>query len=117
MSSRSVANYRKCSWLITTAHDHKIKLKFTTFQLFWSFWSWGRLPDLIHVYDSKTAEITALVGVYTGIRRPFVVQSSGRFMLITLTVKNGGNIHNLEAVYTSTTGIGRLRSLILTDIS
>ena len=60
---------------------------------------------------------TTLVGVYTGIRRPFIVQSSGRFMLIKLiteTLRVFLDLANFEAVYNSTTEIGRLQSLFLT---
>ena len=70
----------------------------------------------MHVYDGKTVNAT-LVGLYTGTRRPFVVQSSGRFMLITLTLQIYGHLINFEAVYNSTTETGRLQSLVLTDIS
>lgn len=113
ITSHSVGNHKKCTWLITTARDHKIKLQFTTFQ-WYSFWSTQQ--NEIHVYDGKTVNAT-LVGVYAGTRRPFIVQSSGRFMLITLTLHSSGDVAKFEAVYNSTTEIGRPQSFILTDVS
>ena len=116
ISSNSSGNHKKCSWLITTARDHNIRLRFTTFQ-FSNLPSIG-VQSLIHVYNGNNTNAT-LTGIFTGTRKPFIVHSSGRFMLIKLSVQESylHAIHNFKATYTSTTGIGKLHSFIVLGIS
>ena len=116
ISSISSANHKKCSWLITTASDHNIRLRFTTFQF--SYLPSRFVRAFMFVYNGKTTKDT-LTGVYTGTRKPFTVHSSGRFMLLKLSLH--GHFYqyatrNFKATYTSTTGIGKLYPLILIHV-
>ena len=81
-SSSRAKNYKHCTWIITAPSKHTIKLRFTTFRLSDYF------KDLaeIQVYDGKRKNDT-LLGVFTGTRQPFVIQTSGRFMMLTLKKK------------------------------
>ena len=81
ISSSGVKYYdRTCTWIITVPSNHTVKLKFTIF----------RLPNdpssgqaKIQVHDGKGKNDTVL-GVFTGARQPFIIQTSGRFMMLTL---------------------------------
>ena len=71
---------RTCTWIITVPSNHAVKLKFTIFYL----------PNdprdgqaKIQVHDGKRKNDTVL-GVFTGARQPFIIQTSGRFMMFTL---------------------------------
>ena len=96
--------YSYCSWVITAPLNHSIKLRFTTFELSVD----QRTQYRIHVYDGRRT-YTDLLGVFSGTRRPFTVQSSGRFMLVTLIKRYAASfVCNFEAVYTSSTAKGEL---------
>ena len=82
ISSSRVKNHRHCTWIITAPSNHTIKLRFTTFRLSGFFWD---QPE-IQVYDGKRKNDTVL-GVFTGARQPFIIQTSGRFMMLTLKKK------------------------------
>ena len=78
--------YYRCTWIITVPSNHTVKLKFTIFRLS----NDPLLPnDLslgiakIQVHDGKRKNDTVL-GVFTGARQPFIIQTSGRFMMFTL---------------------------------
>ena len=86
ISSSGATDYSHCTWIITVPSNHTVKLKFTIF----------RLSDVsllrsgpwfgqakIHVHDGKRKNDTVL-GVFTGARQPFIIQTSGRFMMFTL---------------------------------
>ena len=85
--SASVAKYcHHCKWIITVPSNHTVKLKFTIFRLS----DYPRLPNeawvgqaKIQVHDGKRNNDTVL-GVFTGTRQPFIIQTSGRFMMFTL---------------------------------
>ena len=114
ISSISSGNHKECSWLITTASDHNIRLRFTTFQFSYlpSYW----VQAFMFVYNGKTTK-DSLTGVFTGTRKPFTVHSSGRFMLVKVHADNYQYAtRNFKATYTSTTGIGKLHSLILIQV-
>ena len=82
ISSSDTENYKRCTWIITAPSNHTVKLIFTTFSLYTSYW--GRAE--IQVYDGKRKNDTVL-GVFTGTRQPFLIQTSGRFMMLTLKKK------------------------------
>ena len=116
ISSISSGNHKECSWLITTASDHKIRLRFTTFQFSYLPSEW--VQAFMFVYNGKTTKDT-LTGVYTGTRKPFTVHSSGRLMLLKLSLhgyRYQSATRNFKATYTSTSGIGKLYSLILIHV-
>ena len=79
ISSSGAKNYR-CTWIITVPSNRNVKLKFTIF----------RLPNdsalgqaMIQVHDGKGKNDTVL-GIFSGARQPFIIQTSGRFMMFTL---------------------------------
>ena len=78
--------YFRCTWIITVPSNHTVKLKFTIFHLS----NYPRLSNeawvgqaKIQVHDGKRNNDTVL-GVFTGTRQPFIIQTSGRFMMFTL---------------------------------
>ncbi|CAH3177130.1 unnamed protein product [Porites evermanni] len=71
-----------CTWIITAPSNHTVKLRFTIFRL--SGYDWNQAK--IQVYDGKRKNDTVL-GVFTGTRQSFVIQTSGRFMMLTLKKK------------------------------
>ena len=88
ISSSGTKDYRHCTWFITVPSNHTVKLKFTIFRL--SNDPWNGLPNdprlgeaKIQVHDGKGKSDTVL-GVFTGARQPFIIQASGRFMMLTL---------------------------------
>ena len=77
---------RTCTWIITVPSNHTVKLKFTIFRLSNDPWLPFDLPHgiaKIQVHDGKRKNDTVL-GVFTGARQPFIIQTSGRFMMLTL---------------------------------
>ena len=83
ISSSDTENYKRCTWIITAPSNHTVKLIFTTFRLSGYYSSYQ--PE-IQVYDGKRKNDTVL-GVFTGTRQPFLIQTSGRFMMLTLKKK------------------------------
>ena len=81
ISSSGTKNYWRCTWIITAPSNHTVKLIFTTFHL---SNSWDRAE--IEVYDGKRKNDTVL-GVFTGKRQPFLIQTSGRFMMLSVKKK------------------------------
>ena len=79
ISSSGANNYKRCTWIITAPSNHTVKLIFTTFRLSGYFWN----PTEIKVYDGKRKNDTVL-GVFSGTRQPFLLKTSGRFMMLTL---------------------------------
>ena len=81
ISSSGVKYYHStCRWIITVPSNHIVKLKFTIFRLSNDPW-FGQAK--IQVHDGKGNSDTVL-GVFTGARQPFIIQTSGRFMMFTL---------------------------------
>ena len=106
-SISSDSRYCDPSWVITAPLNHTIRLKFETFQL---SDSQELEQNLIRIYDGRKATNTSL-GVFTGARRPFTIQSSGRFMLVKQTTKNRywwlEHPSNFKGVYTFNTTKGK----------
>ena len=72
-----------CKWIITVPTNHTVKLKFTIFRLPNDpFWGQAK----IQVHDGKGRSDTVL-GIFSGARQPFTIQTSGRFMMLTLQKK------------------------------
>ena len=69
-----------CKWIITVPSNHTVKLKFTIFRLP-NDPRWGQAK--IQVHDGKGKSDTVL-GIFSGTRQPFIIQTSGRFMMFTL---------------------------------
>ena len=82
ISSSGTENYKRCTWIITAPSNHTVKLRFTIFRLSGYFHDQPK----IQVYDGKRKNDTIL-GVFTGTRQPFVIQTSGQFMMLTLKRK------------------------------
>ena len=80
ISSSGAKDYRHCTWIITVPSNHTVKLKFTIFRLP-NDASWGQAK--IQVHDGKGRSDTVL-GIFSGARQPFTIQTSGRFMMFTL---------------------------------
>ena len=80
ISSSGTKNYKHCSWIITAPSNHSVKLKFKIFSL-------SNDPRFgqarIEVHDGKRKNDTIL-GIFSGARRPFIIQTSGRFMMVAL---------------------------------
>ena len=79
ISSSGTKDYRHCTWFITVPSNHTVKLKFTIFRLPIHFWSQAK----IQVHDGK-GESDTVLGIFSGARQPFIIQTSGRFMMLTL---------------------------------
>ena len=80
ISSSGTKNYNECTWIITAPSNHTVKLKFMIFSL-------SNDPrenqTRIQVHDGKRKNDTIL-GIFSGARRPFIIQTSGRFMMVAL---------------------------------
>ena len=77
--------YYRCTWIITVPSNHTVKLKFTVFSLsnvplVPNELSVGRAE--IRVHDGKGSD--TVLGVFTGARQPFTIQTSGRTMTLTV---------------------------------
>ena len=97
ISSNSSQNHNICSWVIKAPVYHKIQLEFVTLQLTDS-------PDhkinCIRVYDGRS-KYDGVLGVFTGTKEPFRVESNDRFMLIMLIKnENHSSFCNFMAAYT-----------------
>ena len=77
--------YYRCTWIITVPSNHTVKLKFTVFRLANDPWV-GQAE--IRIHDGKGSD--TVLGVFTGARQPFIIQTSGRTM--TLTVQKGDSV-------------------------
>ena len=82
ISSSGAKNYYRCTWIITVPSNHTVKLKFTVFRLANDPWV-GQAE--IRIHDGKGSD--TVLGVFTGARQPFIIQTSGRFMMLTLQKK------------------------------
>ena len=92
------------SWVIMAPMNHNVRLQFETFQLSdlrLSRWTW--IHPHMQIYDGRYPADDTSLGVFTGARRPFTVQSSGRFMLVKVIFQElfwKGYLNNLKGVYT-----------------
>ena len=81
ISSSGVKDYdRTCTWIITVPSNHTVKLKFTIFRLP-NYPTWRQAK--IQVHDGKGKSDTVL-GIFSGARQPFIIQTSGRTMTLTV---------------------------------
>ena len=96
ISSSGVKYYDyTCTWIITVPSNHTVKLKFTLFYLP-THPRYGQAK--IQVHDGKRRNDTVL-GVFTGARQPFVIQTSGRFMMFTLQKSFSGTPCNFKGTF------------------
>ena len=80
ISSSGAKNYYRCTWIITVPSNHTVKLKFTIFRIpNYPIWNQAK----IQVHDGK-GESDTVLGIFSGARQPFTIQTSGRFMMFTL---------------------------------
>ena len=79
ISSSGTKNYKHCNWIITAPSNHTVKLKFMIFSLSDRWWNQAR----IQVHDGKRKN-DAILGIFSGAKQPFIVQTSGRFMMVAL---------------------------------
>ena len=102
ISSSGAKDDHHCTWIITVPSNHTVKLKFTIFRLCnYPFLRNGRLwigQSKIVVYDGKRYSDTIL-GVFTGARQPFIIQSSGRFMMFTLQKGSRWTPYNFKGTF------------------
>ena len=105
ISSSITNNYSlySCTWIITAESNHTVKLTFTTFNLF----DYLIYRSEIKVFDGKSKNDT-LLGIFSGSRRQFVVQTSGKFMMLTFKRYHELGFFNFEGVYSSTSVKGEL---------
>ena len=94
ISSSSTENYERCTWIITAPSNHTVKLIFTTFHLSSLYW----YRAAIQVYDGKKTNDPVL-GVFTGKRQPFLIQTSGRFMMLSVKKKSLWSTCIFEGAY------------------
>ena len=106
ISSSATKNYSMydCTWIITAPSNHTVKLTFTIFNLF-DYLTIYRSE--IKVFDGKSKNDT-LLGIFSGSRRPFIVQTSGQFMMLTFKRYHELAFFNFKGVYFSTSIKGEL---------
>ena len=97
ISSSGAKYYYHCTWIITVPSNHTVKLKFTIFNLLNDPW-FGQAK--IQVHDGKRKNDTVL-GIFTGARQPFIIQTSGRFMLLTLRKQYFSTPCNFQGTFIS----------------
>ena len=95
ISSSGTKNYKHCSWIITAPSNHSVKLKFKIFSLSNDPW-FGQAR--IEVHDGKRKNDTIL-GIFSGARRPFIIQTSGRFMMVALQKDSLSTPCNFKGTY------------------
>ena len=94
-----------CTWIITAPSNHTVKLTFTIFNL--RGYGEKTYRSEIEVYDGKSKNDT-LLGIFSGSRRPFIVQTSGQFMMLTFKRYHELAFFNFKGVYFSTSIKGEL---------
>ena len=104
ISSSATKNYSMydCTWIITAPSNHTVKLTFTIFNLL-DYWTRCE----IKVFDGKSKNDT-LLGIFSGSRRPFIVQTSGQFMMLTFKRYHELAFFNFKGVYSSSSIKGEL---------
>ena len=106
ISSSITKNYSmyNCTWIITAPSNHTVKLTFTIFNLF-DYLTIYRSE--IKVFDGKSKNDT-LLGIFSGSRRPFIVQTSGQFMMVNFKRYHERTFFNFKGVYSSSSIRGEL---------
>ena len=105
ISSSSSEKYFNCTWIITVPSNHTVKLNFTIFQL---SAEWSKAE--IKVFDGRSTSDT-LLGIFTGAKRPFIVQSSDRFMLIKLEKSSAISLSYFKSAFFSSSTKGESLSV------
>ena len=106
ISSSFTKNYSmyNCTWIITAPSNHTVKLTFTIFNLFDYLTIY---KSEIKVFDGKSKNDT-LLGIFSGSRRPFIVQTSGQFMMVNFKRYHERTFFNFKGVYSSSSTRGEL---------
>ena len=66
----------------------------------------------MQIYDGRNTNST-LLGAFTGTKRPFIMQSSGRFMLVKLLKQdNLPSLCNFKGIYTFGKTKGKVCAII-----
>ena len=103
---------KNSSWVIMAPMNHNVRLQFETFQLSdLRLFRWIWIHPYMQIYDGRYPADDTSLGVFTGARRPFTIQSSGRFMLVRLICELWWKryfLNNLKGVYTFKTTKGKL---------
>lgn len=105
-SPRSESIDTNCSWLITAPLNHRIFVTFATFQLYYK--ADGELDKettRLQVWDGDDEYATSL-GIFSGTKRPFSLQSSGSNLFLRLIVDLDALLFNFEGTYVSMTTKG-----------
>ena len=107
ISSSFTKNYSmyNCTWIITAPSNHTVKLNFTIFNL--RGYGAKTYRSEIEVYDGKSKNDT-LLGIFSGSRRPFIVQTSGQFMMVNFKRYHERTFFNFKGVYSSSSIRGEL---------
>ena len=107
ISSSFTKNYSmyNCTWIITAPSNHTVKLNFTIFNL--RGYGAKTYRSEIEVYDGKSKNDT-LLGIFSGSRRPFIVQTSGQFMMVNFKRYHERTFFNFKGVYSSSSTRGEL---------
>ena len=107
ISSSFTKNYSmyNCTWIITAPSNHTVKLNFTIFNL--RGYGAKTYRSEIEVYDGKSKNDT-LLGIFSGSRRPFIVQTSGQFMMVAFKRNHEEAFFNFTGVYSSSSIKGEL---------
>ena len=88
-------NFTECSWRITSPPHHKVRLTFSILNAY---------DGQLRVYDGQSENVT-LLGEFSMITRTFSVQSTARFMFVTLKMYRWV-FCLLEGKYIASTKIG-----------
>ena len=107
ISSSITKNYSMydCTWIIRAPSNHTMKLNFTIFNL--RGYEAKTYRSEIEVYDGKSKNDT-LLGMFSGSRRPFIIQTSGQFMMLTFKRYHELAFFNFKGVYSSSSIKGEL---------
>ena len=95
-----------CTWLITVPAGHNIFLKFTTLQLHFKYKYDTSEETTLQVWDGRS-ESSASLGIYSGTKRAFSLQSSGRYLFIRLRVFPDTVLCNVQGLFFASTVIGK----------
>ena len=96
-----------CSCTITAPPGHHIRLEMSVFQLT----DGGLEIDWFYVYDGNTTN--TLLGSFTGVKRPFTVQSRSRFMMLQLRRQYSFFRSTFKGSYNYSTTKGKLMFILV----
>ena len=93
INATEAKNYSNCAWIIAAPTNHTVKLEFTIFHLSVNL-------AKIQIHDGKSKNDTVLAR-FSGTRQPFIIQTSGRFMMLILKKDEPSTLCNFMGTYTS----------------